>query len=559
MRTVMLRTLLVCVMLAGVGIGTTAQGAPEPINDALAAFNQRIGKTLTLNDFFWTWEQQTFPDSTLGCVVDGITPFQTSISGYRFLFTYLEQTYEYRVSADRASTVFCGIVGDDDDDLGPDVAGDIDDRVQLSNSLCPAPPADTIYPRSRVAPETEARVIASSANLLPEPNTTSAPIASIPGGATVRVLSGTNCDPQSNILVQVEYNGQVGYVAEAVSGVYALQPLPPAAEIPASRARITMANAASLREAAKLQGNFGEGLAWSQSDKLAVTGGRGAEGVWVYQPIALASIEPRIIRSRDRFNIAQFSTVSTQRDTLLLGAVDGGVHIWDLNPSSNLIERLVLNGHNAAVTAIAFSPDGRRVASSGGYAFATTEDALNQNAILVWDINNITQVFVLRGHEDEVLAVAFSPDNTTIASASLDGSVRLWDASNGTQTARIDAGVPATALAFAPDGTTLAVGYRDGATVALSLVGGLSAGPVVPTHSAPVSTLMFSPDGGLLVSGAQDGSLGMRAGDSLLTAETPIVRQNVHNGAVTAVAMSPDGTTIASLGLDRTVRLLVVP
>lgn len=556
MRTSLLRTVLLSIALALFGVGASAQGAPEPIQDALAAFNQRLGTRFTLNDIFWTWEQQTFPDTSLGCVVEGVAPVQTSVIGYKFVFTYLEVSYEYRVSADRTVTVFCGTVGDSDTAVDPNVAGSIDDPVRLSNSLCPPPPAGIVYPRTRLAPAIEARVTAGAPNnLRTEPNPSAALIGQIPAGATLRVLAGPICDSQGMLWIQAEFSGQVGYTAEVFGTEFYLEPQPPLTELPASRVRIAGANLATVREVAKLQGNFGLGLAWSQSDKLTVTGDAGAQGLWVYSP-ALLTQPPRIIKSLDRFILSRFSAVSTQRDTLLLGADDGSVHIWDLSPSSNLIERLVLNGHNAAVTAAAFSPDGRRVASSGGYAFATTENPLNQDAILVWDINNVTQVFALRGHENDVTAVAFSPDGLTIASSSLDGSVRLWDASNGAQTARIDAGVAATALAFSPDGAFLAVGYQDGATLALSLVGGLSAGPVVPSHSAPVTAIAFSPSASVLLSGASDGSLALRPGDRLLTAEPPSLLPNVHSGGITAVAFSPDGTVIASLGLDNTVRLL---
>ena len=184
MRTVMLRMLLLGVVLAGLSVGAAAQGAPEPIQDALAAFNQRLGTNLTLNDFFWTWEQQTFPDSQLGCPQPGESAFQTSVTGYRFLFTYADETYEYRVSADRTLTVFCGIVGEEPE-TGPDVAGTIDDPRVLSNSLCGAPPENILYPRTRLAPGIEARVVTPApGNLRTEPNN-AAPL-------TAQITTGTS-------------------------------------------------------------------------------------------------------------------------------------------------------------------------------------------------------------------------------------------------------------------------------------------------------------------------------------------------------------------------------
>lgn len=557
MRTVMLRMLLLGVFLAGLSAGAAAQGAPDQIKDALEAFNQRLGTQFTLNDFLWTWEQQTFPDSHLGCPQPGVTAFQTSITGYRFLFTYAGDTYEYRVSADRTLTLFCGIVGEMPD-TGPDVAGSIDDPRILSNSLCGAPPENVLYPRTRLAAGIEARVAtASPVNLRTEPNNAAPLTAQIARGELIQVLNGPVCDAQGTLWVQVDYNGLTGYTPEALNTDYYLEPMPPSAEVPRDSALLTIANAATLHESGRLQGNFGPGLAWSAANILAVTGDSGAEGVWVYQPVGLASLPPRVIKSVDRFVRAAFATIPARRDTLLLGAGDGSVHIWSLDPASTLIERLVLNGHNSAVNAIAISPDGRYVASSGGYAYATTEDPLNENAILVWNIEDVTQMFALRGHTGAVTAVAFSPDGQTIASASLDGSVRLWNAASGEQTARIDSEVSATAMKYSPDGTLLVVGYQDGATLALSLVGGLSAGPVVATHSAPVNVVTFNPDGTLLASAAADGSLALRAGDRLLTSEQPVPITLQSPTIMIDLAFSPDGRILAALGIDKTVRLLI--
>lgn len=552
MRKLRMLGIVLAMLVAG---AVAAQGAPEQIQDALAAFNQRLGTALTLNDFFWTWEQSTFPDSALGCPADGVQPVAGTVVGYRFLFTYADVTYEYRVSADRTVTAFCGTVNQSSQTGGEDIAGVIDDVAELSNSLCPAPQPGSAYPRTRLAPGIQARVIGGTPNnLRSEPNINAQLIGQIPTGASFDVLAGPICDPTGMLWVQVNFNGMVGYTAEASGQDVYLEPLPPTISGTPIHA-LTVASAPQWREFAKLQGNFGPGLMWSSTGKLAVTGDAGAEGLWLYEQSALAA-PPRTIRSVDRFVRGVFSD---QRETLVLGAADGSVHIWDLSPSSNLIERLVLNAHNQAVSAVAISPDLRRIATSGGYAFATVQQDDNLYAVLVWDITNVSQVYALRGHTGEVTGVAFSSDGRSIATSSLDGSVRIWDAASGLQTARVDSDIPATAMAYSPDDSVLVIGYQDGATLALALVDSLSAGPVVPTHSAPITALTFSSDGLLLASAASDGSIGIRASNQLLTTEPPVVLSGINAGAISALAFSPDRTLLASLGADNTIRLLAAP
>ena len=99
---------------------------------------------------------------------------------------------------------------------------------------------------------------------------------------------------------------------------------------------------------------------------------------------------------------------------------DQTVKVWDAATGQ---ETLTLKGHTGVVNGVAFSPDGRRIAS-----------ASDDQTVKVWDAGTGQETLTLKGHTDAVNGVAFSPDGRRIASASSDQTVKVWDAATGQET-----------------------------------------------------------------------------------------------------------------------------
>jgi WD40 repeat protein len=125
------------------------------------------------------------------------------------------------------------------------------------------------------------------------------------------------------------------------------------------------------------------------------------------------------------------------------------VRVWDVATGGQVG---TLAGHRNTVTGLAFSPDGRRLASASW-----------DRTLRLWDVESGQEAATLRGHTKVVLAVAWSPDGTRLASGGDDHTVRLWDAASGQAVLTLTGhGGNVTSVAFDPGGRCLASGGLDG-------------------------------------------------------------------------------------------------
>jgi WD40 repeat protein len=193
---------------------------------------------------------------------------------------------------------------------------------------------------------------------------------------------------------------------------------------------------------------------------------------------------------------------------------------------------------------VAFSPDGKLVAVGDSY-FGQSSNP--QGRVLLWEAATGRLLRTFAGHGNVVRSVAFSPDGKRLASGS-DG-VRVWDVSSGRQVRRFRTTTYfIDALAFTPDGRALVAGGDE--AVAWDLATGAELRRFGGEHRG-VSGVALSPDGRLLATSGEDGVV--RLWD--FAAGTERAALAGHVGRVFAVAFAPDGKVLASAGKDTTVLL----
>ena len=275
-----------------------------------------------------------------------------------------------------------------------------------------------------------------------------------------------------------------------------------------------------------------------------------------------------------------------------------GAHAVDKNADTSFIEFQLseisqhhihaFGGHTNAVHSLAFSPDGKKIASGGWDNVAKLWDVATQqniatferrssvafspngrilamaggNVINLWDVATQQNIATLLEHtSSNYSVVAFSPDGTMLASGTSDGIIKLWDVATQRDIFTFEAhkhmgestNNSVISLAFSPDGTMLASGTYDRIIKLWDVATWENIASIREDGLAPyIYSLAFSPDGTVLASGKGNGRGNVKLWD---VATKRNITSFYHILEIFSVAFSPDGRIIASGSRDGTVTL----
>ena len=321
------------------------------------------------------------------------------------------------------------------------------------------------------------------------------------------------------------------------------------------------------------------------------------------------------------------------------------IHLWDAATGKRVA---LLEGHEGGLKDLAFSPDGKRLASADEFEATSTLrvwEVASRQVALQWKRENVViealafspsgktlalatridrsrgeskhvvilhdaasgkRLLTMRGHEDQVSSVAYSPDGKTVASGSLDGTIRFWDLETGKELFRLQdhvagagaeskpqrTGLPIDTVLFSPSGDNLvSFRYWESVDPSIHIWDTKTRKEVreLPCDKEGVLCVAFSPDGKRIAAGDDDNlrfwdaasgqeafkrpeffaagiafspdgkNLAVAYSDRILILDSStgekVLLEDAHHDSVWSTAFSPDGAMVASASTDGTVRL----
>jgi WD40 repeat protein len=200
-----------------------------------------------------------------------------------------------------------------------------------------------------------------------------------------------------------------------------------------------------------------------------------------------------------------------------------------------------LTGHQADVNSVAFSPDGKLLASGSG-----------DYTIKIWNLKDGNEIHHLTEHTRNITSVAFSPNGEILASASWDTTIKLWDPISGLLLASLEGHTQQVqSISFSPDGKHLASGSHDKTIKIWNMESKSLLTTINTEHAGAVLSVKYSPDGNYLASGSADKTIKIWSATDYSSELRNLIG---HTGQINAIDFTPNNTILASGSNDRTIK-----